>query len=170
MAIGSDNEDSNSNSADVEPRRKKKRASRWASEDTGKAFIPGMPTIIPSNMDKEQEKAYITQLRIEEITRMLRTNDLGIRQSLEDRSPSPEPQYDSMGKRTNTREVRVRAKLEAERHKLVVDMLKFNPQFKPPADYKAIPTKVFAFFLSDAILLWGSERDFWSETAFFRRS
>jgi hypothetical protein len=24
--------------------------------------------------------------------------------------------------------------------------------------------------LSDAILLWGSERDFWSETAFFRRS
>jgi len=93
-------------------------------------------------MDKDQEKMYLTQLRIEEITRMLRSNDLGIRANPEDRSPSPEPQYDSMGKRTNTREVRCRAKLELERHGLVVNMLKFNPAFKPPADYKAIPTKV----------------------------
>jgi len=125
-----------------EPSRKKKRSSRWTSEESAKAFIPGMPTIIPNNMTKEQEKAYLTQLRIEELSRMLRGNDLGIPTGA-DRSPSPEPQYDNMGKRTNTREVRHRAKLEAERHKLVQEMLtKHNPQYKPPSDYKAMPTKI----------------------------
>lgn len=89
-----------------------------------------------NNMTKEQEKAYLTQLRIEEITRMLRTGELGISTNLEDRSPSPEPVYDNMGKRLNTREVRTRAKLEAERHKLVQEMVKLNPEYKPPVDYK----------------------------------
>lgn len=67
---------------------------------------------------------------------MLRTGELGIPPNIEDRSPSPEPQYDSMGKRLNTREVRTRRKLEDERHKLIVEMLKLNPEYKPPADYK----------------------------------
>lgn len=49
-------------SADLEPRRKKKRQSRWVtSEKDPKSFIPGMPTIIPSNMTKEQEKAYLSK-------------------------------------------------------------------------------------------------------------
>ena len=137
----SENEDSQNSSDIIEPRRKKKRSSRWTSEDSAKAFIPGMPTIIPNNMTKEQEKAYLCQLRIEEISRMLRSNDIGM--IPENRSPSPEPQYDSMGKRTNTREVRQRLKLDAERHRLVNEMIeKYNPQYKPPIDYKALPTKV----------------------------
>ena len=131
---------------DQEPRRKKKRASRWASEEQDKAFIPGMPTIMPSNLTEEQQKAYLTQLRIEEITRMLRTGELCIPSSLEDRSPSPEPVYDSQGKRLNTREVRTRAKLEGERHKLVLDMLKLNPEYKPPVDYKYLFTFFIKFF------------------------
>ena len=113
------------------------RTSRWVtSEKDQKAFIPGMPTMIPANMTREQEKAYITQLRIEEITRMLRTGDLGISMNPENRSPSPEPVYDSAGKRLNTREVRARGKLENERHKLVLEMIKYNPEYKPPVDYK----------------------------------
>ncbi len=75
-------------------------------------------------------------MRIEEISRMLRTGELGIPKNQEDRSPSPEPIYDNMGKRLNTRDVRQRAKLEAERHKHIVEMLKLNPEYKPPADYK----------------------------------
>jgi splicing factor 1 len=67
---------------------------------------------------------------------MLRTGELGIPASAEDRSPSPEPVYDNAGKRLNTREVRTRAKLEGERHKLVIEMFKYNPDYKPPADYK----------------------------------
>lgn len=78
----------------------------------------------------------VAQLRIEEITRSLRTGDLGIPTNPENRSPSPEPIYDSNGKRLNTREVRARTKLEGERHKLILEMLKCNPEYKPPADYK----------------------------------
>lgn len=49
-------------SADIEPRRKKTRTSRWVTSDKDpKAFIPGMPTIIPPNMTKEQEKAYLSK-------------------------------------------------------------------------------------------------------------
>ena len=80
--------------------------------------------------------SFVAQLRIEEITRSLRTGDLGIPTNPENRSPSPEPIYDSNGKRLNTREVRARTKLEGERHKLILEMLKCNPEYKPPADYK----------------------------------
>ena len=52
------------------------------------------------------------------------------------RSPSPEPIYNSDGKRLNTRDFRVRKKLEEERHSLVQDAVKANAEYKPPADYK----------------------------------
>jgi splicing factor 1 len=61
---------------------------------------------------------------------------LGIPTNAENRSPSPEPEYDTMGKRLNTRDARVRKKLEEERHKLIIDMIKINPEYKPPFDYK----------------------------------
>jgi len=38
--------------------RRKKRKSRWTDE-TSKTFIPGLPTMIPGGMTKEQEEAYL---------------------------------------------------------------------------------------------------------------
>ena len=52
------------------------------------------------------------------------------------RSPSPEPIYNTEGKRLNTREFRVRKKLEEERHVLIQEALSLNEDYKPPADYK----------------------------------
>ncbi|XP_076445722.1 uncharacterized protein LOC143283386 isoform X2 [Babylonia areolata] len=37
----------------------------------------------------------------------------------------------------NTREYRTRKKLEDERHQLVLEAWKYNPNYRPPADYKA---------------------------------
>ena len=51
-------------------------------------------------------------------------------------SPSPPPQYDPHGRRTNTREYRYRRKLEAERHQLVRKATNFFPNYLPPADYR----------------------------------
>ncbi|XP_070185491.1 splicing factor 1-like isoform X2 [Littorina saxatilis] len=116
--------------------RKKKKRSRWNTEIDDKTVIPGMPTTIPPNLSKEQEKQYIVHLQIEEISRKLRSGDLGISPNPEDRSPSPEPIYNNEGKRLNTREYRTRKKLEDERHQLVVEAWKLNPNYKPPADYK----------------------------------
>lgn len=52
------------------------------------------------------------------------------------RSPSPEPIYDASGKRLNTREIRKRQELEQLRHEKIQALLKLNPNFKPPADYR----------------------------------
>ncbi|XP_014246784.1 splicing factor 1 [Cimex lectularius] len=116
--------------------RRKRKKSRWGGDEMEKSFILGMPTVLPTNLSKEQEQAYILQLQIEEVSRKLRTGDLGIPLNPEERSPSPEPIYSSDGKRLNTREFRTRKNLEEERHSLIQKMLKVNPDFKPPADYK----------------------------------
>lgn len=56
------------------------------------------------------------------------------------RSPSPAPQYDNFGRRTNTREFRYRKKLEEERHKAIEKAMKIIPSYHPPSDYRR-PTK-----------------------------
>uniref|UniRef100_A0A674E5K8 Branchpoint-bridging protein n=1 Tax=Salmo trutta TaxID=8032 RepID=A0A674E5K8_SALTR len=128
--------------ANATPLGKLKR-SRWSSETPDqKTVIPGMPTVIPPGLTRDQERAYIVQLQIEDLTRKLRTGDLGIPVNPEDRSPSPEPIYNSEGKRLNTREYRTRKKIEEERHSLITDMVALNPEFKPPADYKPPATRV----------------------------
>ncbi|KAJ4847815.1 hypothetical protein Tsubulata_011766 [Turnera subulata] len=52
------------------------------------------------------------------------------------RSPSPEPIYDNMGIRINTREYRARERLNKERQEVISQIIKRNPAFKPPADYR----------------------------------
>jgi splicing factor 1 len=66
-----------------EPARKK-RKSRWASE-TVRTAIPGLPTIMPANMNEQQQQLYILHLKIEETSRQLRSGDLGIRLNQADR-------------------------------------------------------------------------------------
>uniref|UniRef100_A0A2K5Q8I4 Splicing factor 1 n=1 Tax=Cebus imitator TaxID=2715852 RepID=A0A2K5Q8I4_CEBIM len=122
---------------------KKRKRSRW-NPDTmeQKTVIPGMYAVIPAGLTREQEGAYIVQLQIEDLTRKLRTGDLGIPPNAEDRSPSPEPICNSEGKRLNTREFRTHKTLEEERHNLITEMVALNPDFKPPADYKPTATRV----------------------------
>ncbi|CAH1099979.1 unnamed protein product [Psylliodes chrysocephalus] len=133
---------SNMSSGSTEDDRKKKKRSRWGGSEHEKIFIPGMPTILPPNLNKDQEEAYLLQLQIEEVSRKLRSGDLGISPNPEERSPSPEPIYSSDGKRLNTREFRTRKRLEEERHSLVMKMQSINPEFKPPLDYKPPVTRV----------------------------
>jgi len=121
--------------------RSRKRKKRWGDEGS-KTVIPGMPTTMPKGLNPEQEKAYITQLRIEDITRKLRTGELDIPENPDDRSPSPQPIYNGEGKRMNTREYRTRKKMEEERHKLVTEMTSFNSDYQPPAGYRPMQQRV----------------------------
>lgn len=50
-------------------------------------------------------------------------------------SPSPPPTYDAHGRRTNTRDIRYRKKLENERIILVERAMKNDPNFQAPAEY-----------------------------------
>lgn len=115
--------------ADGGPR---KRKSRWGDANDKVA----VPTAISANVSAEELDKYAIQVRLDEIARKLRSGDFipPDRQ----RSPSPPPTYDNQGRRTNTREVRYRKKLEDERLALVDRQLKLDPNFRPPSDYLAI--------------------------------
>ncbi|KAI8060792.1 hypothetical protein BC940DRAFT_311349 [Gongronella butleri] len=117
-------------SAEERAERRRKRKSRWGSTEDK---VTALPTTLPK-LDNEKKTEYILKIRLEEINRRLRSGD--VVPDERQRSPSPEPVYDSHGKRVNTREVRYRKKLEDERHKLVTQALKDIPGFVPPADYR----------------------------------
>jgi splicing factor 1 len=115
----------------VDPNAPRKRRSRWGEV---KSEIPGLPTAISAaGVSQAQLDNYAIHLRLEEINRKLRLNDFIPPER--ERSPSPPPTYDSHGRRTNTREVRYRKKLEDERIRLVERALKNDPNFRPPVEY-----------------------------------
>lgn len=92
-----------------------------------------MPTVVPYDLSSEQIQQYLRVLRIEDITRRLRNND--VLPPVRDRSPSPE------GDVVTTAEVRYRSKLETERHKLVEEATREDSTYRPPHDYRR-PGKV----------------------------
>lgn len=75
---------------------------------------------------------YAIHVRLEEINRKLRTGDFIPPPN--QRSPSPPPQYDAYGRRTNTVDLRYRKKLEDERLRLIDRAMKADPNFRPPMD------------------------------------
>ena len=55
--------------------RRRLRKKKWSEE---KVEIPGISTNMPSGLTMEQQMIYMKQLEIEEVSRRLRSNDLGI--------------------------------------------------------------------------------------------
>ncbi|KZP31854.1 hypothetical protein FIBSPDRAFT_849363 [Athelia psychrophila] len=115
----------------ADPNAPRKRRSRWGDAKTD---IPGLPTAISATgVSQAQLDNYAIHLRLEEINRKLRLNDFVPPER--ERSASPPPTYDGQGRRTNTREVRYRKKLEDERIRLVDRAMKNDPSFRPPVEY-----------------------------------
>ncbi|PIA51785.1 hypothetical protein AQUCO_01100569v1 [Aquilegia coerulea] len=114
----------------------RKRKSRWA-DDESKPVIQ-LPEFMKEFTDTMEHNPEVQALNIRllEVSRMLAS---GI--ALEDlpegnRSPSPEPIYDNLGIRINTREYRARERLNRERTEIISQLVKRNPAFRPPADYR----------------------------------
>lgn len=110
----------------------RKRKTRWADEEP-KPLIQ-LPDFM-GGIEFDPEVQALNS-RLLEISRKLQS---GL--PLDDRpegarSPSPEPIYDNLGIRINTREYRAREKLNRERQEIISQILKKNPSFKPPADYR----------------------------------
>ena len=110
----------------------RKRKSRWGEPD------PKPVIQLPDFMGGIEFDPEIQSLnsRLLEISRML-SSGLPLDDRPEGaRSPSPEPIYDNMGIRINTREYRARERLNKERQEIIAQIIKRNPAFKPPADYR----------------------------------
>lgn len=114
----------------------RKRKSRWADEQPQPLIqLPDFMKELTGGIEFDPEIQALNS-RLIEITRQLQS---GL--PLDDRpegarSPSPEPIYDTLGHRINTREYRAREKLNRERQEIISQMIKKNPAFKPPADYR----------------------------------
>jgi len=119
--------------------RAKKRKSRWDDGSTApkqKHIVQNMPTIINiQNVDNTQQQIYLLQLQIREATQKLTMPSLGIPPNPRDRSPSPEPIYNSKGVRMNTRYERTKAKLTNMRNNAITKLKDLDPTYKPPSNY-----------------------------------
>ncbi|KAG6503789.1 splicing factor-like protein 1 [Zingiber officinale] len=114
--------------------RGRKRKSRWAEEEPKPVVqLPDFMKEFTADLDPEVQAL---NFRLLEISRRLQST-----LPLDDlpegaRSPSPEPIYDNMGIRINTREYRARERLNRERQEIISQLIQRNPAFRPPADYR----------------------------------
>jgi splicing factor 1 len=105
----------------------------------------GMPGMMPGMQVAINPEQLKIQGRLNEIQRILGSPELETVQFAQrfdpdkkewievegGRSPSPPPIYDRMGKRTNTRDVRLRDSLQKERIALVEKLMKLQPNHNP---------------------------------------
>lgn len=143
-----------------------RRKHRWSARGETKPYIPGktnrkrfvddgwivaqcvvdhvgIPKCVdPAALTLEQLETLALRVRIEEITHKLVTDNLELGIEARGRSPSPEPTYDpASGKRTNTREMRTREKLQIERQYLVLEAHYVCAVFRPPPDFRPVSLK-----------------------------
>ncbi|CAN0309097.1 unnamed protein product, partial [Discosporangium mesarthrocarpum] len=121
---------------------------RWSSDPTAAPAMPGPPTGVPAgpidipgmptNLSQEEiQETLVLQMRLKQVNEKIATvdQDALARGQDPDRSPSPPPRYNGNGVRVNTRDVRMRDALNRERSKVIEEMMKLNPMFRPPADF-----------------------------------
>ncbi|KAH8966470.1 hypothetical protein BDL97_03G026700 [Sphagnum fallax] len=123
----------------------KKRKSRWATDEPkapllGQIQLPDFIKELTGGVDLNPELQALN-IKLLDINRRLQTGLVVDDRVDGNRSPSPEPIYDNMGIRINTREYRAREKLTRERQEVIAMLIKKNPAFKPPADYR--PPKLY---------------------------
>lgn len=97
-----------------------------------KVYLPSALTGEPTYSDPKLQELHD---KLDEINRKLGNNELDIPPEGE-RSPSPEPVYDRNGVRLNTREIRHRERLVDQRITVIEELMKEDPNFKAPSDYK----------------------------------
>lgn len=103
------------------------RSSRWGPPTKVNGKITGVLT-------PEQLNAYALHAAITDLSDRLRTNQIVLNRR--SRSNSPPPEYNSFGKRINTREQRRREEMEKELTALVDLALRTIPHFRAPSNFK----------------------------------
>lgn len=128
---------------------KKARRSRWATAEEPPAAIqaPAFPATafaVPIMSEEVIQQSLVLKLQLQQINQQLLTvvADAARIEQDPNRSASPPPRYDASGKRTNTREVRMREALNSQRADIIEKLIKMNPNYQPPIDFvKAKPFK-----------------------------
>jgi hypothetical protein len=116
---------------------KQKKISRWSNI---KVYLPGHPMLVPWGLNEEMLNAFLLRARLDEVNNRL-AGEIVLDKS-ERRSPSPEPIYDNRGIRANTRDQRLKKKLQQERQDLIHQASEMYPMFRVPSEIHQEPKKV----------------------------
>ncbi|KAK9291429.1 hypothetical protein L1049_019376 [Liquidambar formosana] len=121
-------------------RTRKKRKTRWENDDSqlkmlGPIQLPDFKKefFVGSDLDPNIQKL---KSRLLVVNSKLKSSTLHDDRPEEERSPSPQPVYNNLGIRINTREVRLREKLIQERQDIISRLIKRNPTFERLPDFK----------------------------------
>ncbi|KAL0299506.1 UNVERIFIED_CONTAM: Splicing factor-like protein 1 [Sesamum radiatum] len=113
----------------------KRRKTRWDDNDFQHGLIH--PSGIRSTLELAMDPKIINKkVKLLEINKKLQSPEIYDERPEGERSPSPEPVYNNLGMRINTRDVRVRKKLMNERSCILSKLAKTNLTFKSPAKPK----------------------------------
>ena len=93
-------------------------------------------TININETDEKSQQIYVLRLQIQDCSARLNKPDLGIPENPRDRSPSPEPIYNSQGVRINTRIDRTKNKLISQRNNAITKLKEIDPEYQPPSAFK----------------------------------
>jgi splicing factor 1 len=121
--------------------KKQRRSTRWSAAEV--TNVPAFVPIAPLTQEVIQQ-TMVLKVQLEQIgSRLVTVLQDAVRISLDpSRSPSPPPRYDGTGKRSNTRDVRMKEDLIEQRGKIIEELIQINPHFQPPSDYiRAKPFK-----------------------------
>ena len=123
-----------SDAVDADAESKKSRRSRWSTADV--TLVPLVAPIATLSQEVIQQ-TMVLKVQLEQIgQRLVTVAQDAVRISLDpSRSPSPPPRYDGSGKRSNTRDVRMKDELMEQRGKIIEELIKINPHFQPPSDF-----------------------------------
>jgi len=111
---------------------------RWGQPDEQKSLSEDMKHLaeVAGTMSENESQVYFLKLKLAENAKKQHNPVAALEANPDELSPSPPPQYDSQGKRLNTKEVRYKAKLNAERNELFTQIMKLDKDFKIPAHWK----------------------------------
>eukprot|EP00612_Vaucheria_litorea_P001156 CAMPEP_0171456778 /NCGR_PEP_ID=MMETSP0945-20130129/3121_1 /TAXON_ID=109269 /ORGANISM="Vaucheria litorea, Strain CCMP2940" /LENGTH=456 /DNA_ID=CAMNT_0011982255 /DNA_START=548 /DNA_END=1918 /DNA_ORIENTATION=+ len=117
------------------PAKKISRRSKWSAE--GAVQVSSTVEAAPPLTQEQIQETLILQMRLKQVNEKLMTvlHDAILKENDPNKSPSPPPKYGPDGKRTNTREVRMREALNNERNDIIEAIMKLNPHFQAPIDY-----------------------------------
>jgi hypothetical protein len=112
----------------------------------GNRVLPAAMTLLPPGSSVLQEVLFVTRVQVDEVaarTLLLPAELKRIESDPDGRSPSPEAEYDSTGKRLNSREQRARKALADQRDALLERLMDLNPTVCSGASGPKFARKVY---------------------------
>jgi len=111
---------------------------RWGQPDDQKSLSEDVKHLaeVAGTMSEKESQSYFLKLKLAQNAKKLHNIQAALEANPNELSPSPPPQYDSAGKRLNTKEIRLKLKLETERNDLFTKIMALDKNFKIPEGWR----------------------------------